>query len=95
MKHIPTSSNTLNGHQTRWPNAKMLVHPTSLIVQHLSFGRAFRSEPSYQKTQMTKLLYLNSANGAKRSETIGNRPCMFGIKVVSLKNKEVEHIDRF
>ena len=32
----------LSGHQTRWPNDKMLVHPTCWVVQHLSFGRAFR-----------------------------------------------------
>ena len=31
----------LSGHQTRWPNDKMLVHPTCWVVQHLSFGRAF------------------------------------------------------
>ena len=37
-----------------------------------------------------KKMYLNSANGANRSETIGNRPCMFGIRVVSLKNRPQE-----
>ena len=31
----------LSGHQTGWPNDKMLVHLTCWIVQHLSFGRAF------------------------------------------------------
>ena len=30
----------LSGHQTRWPNDKMLVHPTCWFAQHLSFGRA-------------------------------------------------------
>ena len=30
----------LSGHQTRWPNDRMLVHPTCWVVQHLSFGRA-------------------------------------------------------
>ena len=34
----------LSGHQTRWPNDKMLVHPTCWVVQHLSFGRALRSQ---------------------------------------------------
>lgn len=37
-----------------------------------------------------KKTYLNSANGANRSETIDNRPCMFGIRVVSLKNRPPE-----
>ena len=43
IKHVPTSSNTLSGHQTRWPNDKMLVHPTCWIIQHLSFGRALNT----------------------------------------------------
>ena len=42
IKHVLTSSNMLSGHQTRWPNDKMLVHPTCWVVQHLSFGRALR-----------------------------------------------------
>ena len=41
IKYVPTSSNMLSGHQTRWPNDIMLVHPTCWVVQHLSFGRAF------------------------------------------------------
>ena len=44
IKHVPTSSNMLSGHQTRWPNDKMLVHPTCWVVQHLSFGRALREK---------------------------------------------------
>ena len=42
IKHVPASSNMLSGHQTRWPNDKMLVYPTCWVVQHLSFGRALR-----------------------------------------------------
>ena len=44
--HGNSSSNMLRGHQTRWPNDKMLVHPTCWVVQHLSFGRAFKACPN-------------------------------------------------
>ena len=89
IKHVPTSSNMLSGHQTRWPNDIMLVHPTCWVVQHLSFGRAFTAPLNMFETFLNVLSLRGRANARNVSFSISVRWSIYIINSVDQPNFRV------
>lgn len=61
FQHDPTTPNLLYGHQTWWPNDKMLIHPTCRTVQRLLLGQALTDNAKWTyNNKQDEYLHTNS-----------------------------------